>query len=200
MCSALLGHLGLDTILWCNFLYNAQGLIGGLLTLFTGVLALVAAGLTVRSTLRSAEITAEATLRSAAMMMAQNSQQIAEARAEQEAKGKLAKSAAAKELRGRLIALKDCIDPNRRPSRHFLGRAADLFGGVEAVRLADSIDQVRLIGGVEQQEYIEIMTWVEEVLQNAGAGSSQEKFLAEGIEFRERADALAARLNALAEV
>lgn len=51
-------HLLLSTV-WCNFIYNAQGLIGGLFTLLTGVLALVAARLTVRSTLRSAEITAK---------------------------------------------------------------------------------------------------------------------------------------------
>jgi hypothetical protein len=181
---------------WCIFIYNAQ-------TLITGILAILAAAVTVWATLRSAKINAKATLDSAVMMMAHNSEQIAIARAVQDMKDSEARSAAARELVAKLISLKDCIDPTFRPSptgafQTYHGRAVALFPGIEGVRLFDAIEQARLIGGAVSQEYGELIGWVSEVVSNDVIGNLREKFLAEGVEIRARAERLERNLNDIA--
>lgn len=188
-------HLILSTV-WCNFIYNAQ-------TLIAGILAILAAAITVWATLRSAKIGAKATLQSAAMMMTHNSEQIARAEAAQKAKDAEARSAAARELVAKLISLKDCIDPTfqRSPAGSVpanSGRGASLFPGIEGVRMADALEQARLIGGMEHQEFTELAGWVEEVLQISEFGNLRDELLAAGVEKRLRAEDLIRRISSIA--
>lgn len=197
MCSTLLGWLGLNTIFWCSFIYNAQ-------TLIAGVLAILAAVITVWATLRSAKINAEATLKSAAMMMNHSARQIAKEDADNRARLAEARGSAATEMRGRLIALKGTIDPNRRPTGGaggmFQGRAAEMFPGIDGVKLAASLDQARLVGGIIQKEYIELAGWVDEVLANQEIRNQRDQFILQGMRMRERAEELIRALDNLAMI
>lgn len=53
MCSTLLAWFGLNTIFWCNFIYNAQTLIAGILAVLGGAATLAAAGVQIRENRRA---------------------------------------------------------------------------------------------------------------------------------------------------